>query len=255
MAALTGSGSPPGPTSVWAAMSPSRGSASNTSAAVASAPGSHQESSSLNATYGVWARRTPALRAAAPALRASATTSTPGKPWAAASALPSADPLSTTITGGRSGSRVSMPSVRSSSPRRLRVATTTVTRLTGHAIRLLCAVRPASNFCTVQAWLCGAAGPGAHPGRHQTHRGRRPLRLSPPAGPVQREDPRLARQRPPTERPRACGSRAVREIQVAIKDRLSYLTLWPQRSSSQARLPGGARSLGADGLQAAGQVQ
>ena len=135
MAALTGSGWPPGPTSVRAAMSPSRGSASNTSAAVASAPGSHQESSSLNATYGVWARRTPALRAAAPALRASATTSTPGKPWAAASALPSADPLSTTITGGRSGSRVSMPSVRSSSPRRLRVATTTVTRLTGHAAR------------------------------------------------------------------------------------------------------------------------
>src|SRR6266550_6196057 len=135
IAALTGSGWQPGPISVRAAMSPSRGSASNTATAVASAPGSHQESSSLNATYGVWARRTPALRAAVPALRASATISTPGKLWAAASALPSADPLSTTITGGRSGSRVSMPSVRSSSPRRLRVATTTVTRLTGHAVR------------------------------------------------------------------------------------------------------------------------
>ena len=35
---------------------------------------------------------------------------------------------------------------------------------------------------------------------------------------------------------------------------LSYLTLWVQRSSSQAQLPGGARSLGANGLQPAGQV-
>jgi hypothetical protein len=35
---------------------------------------------------------------------------------------------------------------------------------------------------------------------------------------------------------------------------LSYLTYWVQRSSSQARLPGGARSLGASGLQRAGQV-
>ena len=32
---------------------------------------------------------------------------------------------------------------------------------------------------------------------------------------------------------------------------LSYLTLWVQRSSSQAQLPGGARSLGASGLQPA----
>ena len=134
MASFTGSGSRPGPTSVRAATSPSRGSASSTRAARRSAPACHHESSSLNATYGVRARQTPAFRAAAPALRASATTSTPGKHRAAASALPSAEPLSTTMTAGRSGSAVSRPSVRSNSSRRLRVATTTVTRA-GSAVR------------------------------------------------------------------------------------------------------------------------
>ena len=87
--------------------------------------GAHQESSSLSATCRVRARRTPRSRAQAPWLRRNVISSACGNARRTMAAVPSREPLSTTTTGGRSGSAASRASVRASSARRLRVAITT----------------------------------------------------------------------------------------------------------------------------------
>ena len=84
-----------GPTSTRDARSPTRGCASIRSAARRREPGSHQESSSLNATYGVPARSTPTLRAAAPRFSACGITATSGKAPRTCATVPSSEPLST----------------------------------------------------------------------------------------------------------------------------------------------------------------
>src|SRR6266487_88373 len=91
-----------------------------------SAPGAHQESSSQKATYGVRLTSAPRLRAGAPRLCRSASSSTSGKWRRTASEVWSLEPLSTTTTGGGGTNSRSRRSVSSSSPRRFRVAMTTV---------------------------------------------------------------------------------------------------------------------------------
>src|SRR6266566_3948148 len=66
-------------------------------------------------------------------------------------------------------------------------------------------------------------------------------------------------RRYPGQRMRLAGSdqlsTAPRQVcSLPTRIALSYLTLWAQRSSSQAQLPAEARSLGANGVQPAGQV-
>ena len=78
--------------------------ASRASAASVSEPGSHQVSSSQKATYGVVTRRRARLRPTAPRLLRAAMSWTSGwsqRTWAA---VPSSEPLSTTMTAGCSGS-------------------------------------------------------------------------------------------------------------------------------------------------------
>jgi len=194
IAALIGSGTRSGPTRVRPAISASRSCRSKVSAAVRSAPGSHQESSSLKATYGVWAATTPRLRAAAPRLRASRRTRTPFA--RAASVVPSDEPLSTTTIDGRSGSACSRSSVPSSSARRLRVAITTVTGSTGDLLpsgsdrdncppihRQTRACRRATAAWVPLTVMASAAG---SPGRLRAARcGASPGRpCSPPTGPA-----------------------------------------------------------------------
>jgi hypothetical protein len=69
------------------------------------------------------------VRAAAPWLRRSPTTWTPGWRAPTSSAVPSLEPLSTTTIRGRSSRASSLVSVPSSSGPRFRVAMTTATRL------------------------------------------------------------------------------------------------------------------------------
>ncbi len=104
--------------------------ASSTAAARDSAPGCQHVSSSQNATYGVCTWRTARLRASAPRLRSHRSSATPGNRSATASAVPSVEALSATITGAASGSVVIAASVRSASARRLCVIITTVTAVT-----------------------------------------------------------------------------------------------------------------------------
>jgi hypothetical protein len=126
IATQTGSRRRAGPTTTRAARSPRPGCACRCRAARARAPGSHHESSSAKATNGVSAALTPTVRATAPRLRPASMTRTHGWWDRTACALPSLDPLSTTTTGGRSGSSESRSSVRSRDCLRSRVATTTV---------------------------------------------------------------------------------------------------------------------------------
>ncbi len=92
--------------------------------AAASAPGAHQESSSLKATSSVSSARTPTVRAAAPALRSSAITVTAGCLLGTAVTVPSPEALSTSTIGGASGSSASRSRVASTRSRRSRVAIT-----------------------------------------------------------------------------------------------------------------------------------
>src|SRR5207248_2613777 len=105
----------------------------STSAQRRSAPGSHQVSSSQNATYGVVTSRTAMLRATAPALRRSASSVISGCSHLTIAAVPSREALSATITAGRSGSAASLPRILARDSRRSRVITTTVTRASGPA--------------------------------------------------------------------------------------------------------------------------
>src|SRR4051794_6034800 len=129
IAAQAGSSPRSDPTSTRAATSPRRASPSSRSAARESAPSLHQESSSQKATWRPCARRTPSVRAAAPASSASETRRTRGCAARTASGVPSRDPLSTTTTSGRSGRPARASSVRRSSAHRSRVMITTETRL------------------------------------------------------------------------------------------------------------------------------
>lgn len=131
MARLSGSSFRCGPTRIRAARRPSAGSLSKRSAARVSAPGCHQKSSSLNATYGVAAAETPTFRPAPPRFSSSAMTSTMCPIERAASAVPSEERLSTTMTGGRSGRFSRCSSAVRIWSLRFRVIMTTVIRVSG----------------------------------------------------------------------------------------------------------------------------
>src|SRR4051812_7156088 len=91
------------------------------------APGAHHESSSANATTSVSRARAPCVRAAAPRLRSRGMSRAQGASRRTRAGVPSPEALSTTTTGGRSGSARSRRSVRRRSAARSRVAMTTPT--------------------------------------------------------------------------------------------------------------------------------
>src|SRR5579862_5471861 len=126
--AFVGSSRPSSPTRTRPVTAASNGCASSAAAAHSIESGSHQVSSSQKATYGRSHARTPALRPAAPMLRGRVMTRVRGWRRAIASAMPSADALSTTTIGTSSSIASSFDSVRESSSQRLNVSTTMPTR-------------------------------------------------------------------------------------------------------------------------------
>ena len=126
ISADTGSRRSSSPTWTRAATSPSRGWRAKWWTARSCAPGAHQESSSAKATMSFLAARAPTVRAADPRFVASCSTRTCGNAPLTAAAVPSEEPLSTTITssGPLAVNRWRLSSRRC---RRFRVATTTET--------------------------------------------------------------------------------------------------------------------------------
>ncbi len=168
---LRGSAAPAGPTRVRAESRPSLGCASKCRAAAARAPGAHQESSSLNATYGVSRARTPWVRARAPRLTGRVITRTRGKSRASMAAVSSVEALSTTRTWGRSGRASRRRTVTERLAERLRVAMTTPTgagavRSARARSRVVDGPRSVAWFM-VRVPLPGRPGRRARPGRRR----------------------------------------------------------------------------------------
>ncbi len=114
----------PGPTTTVPHTTATSGWRCNTDAARATEPGVHTVSPSHSATTGASDTRTPRLRPDAPRCTAERTTRAAGSAARSDSAVPSVDPLSTTMTSGSSGRASAAATVRSASAHRLYVMTT-----------------------------------------------------------------------------------------------------------------------------------
>src|SRR5438067_5451180 len=159
MVVQTGSNRSSCPRRTRAQSRPTQGWSSSRVVALARDPGAHHESSSLNATYGVTACAPPAWRAAAPWLRPASSTTASGASARTRSGVPSVEPLSTTMTAGRSGSVARRAAVLAASSARSRVIITTETR-PGDTISSSGFLRWASG-CRRSAQLVGLLQQGA----------------------------------------------------------------------------------------------